>query len=337
MEVGAHLVVERLGVELRRRPGGLLAVAFAEDLVLRPDDLLNLQMRPEDALEEHLFRELVGAGFDHHHRVLGAHDHQVEVRDVALAVGRVDDDLLLDHADPHRSHRMVEGDVGEHQRRRGTVDRQDVRIVLAVGGQAEGDDLGVGGVAFGEKRAEGTVDLAGGDDLFFGGAAFPLEKAAGDLAGRRRVLPVVDRQRKEIALDAGLDFHAGGGEHHRVAVAHGAGAVRLLGQMAGFEDERAFPDGNLFTLPHDVFLSFCPCLFCLRLGAAGTSRRPRDHAAPQGLRGAGGPGPLHEERAQERRPPGRTGTVSCRRAESGATCGARGARWCCGSAPGPGP
>ena len=70
-----------------------------------------------DALEEQLLGDLVGARLDHHHRVLGAGHDQVEVRDVALAVGGVHDHLAVDQPDAHRAHRVVERDVGEHQRR----------------------------------------------------------------------------------------------------------------------------------------------------------------------------------------------------------------------------
>ena len=90
----------------------------------------------EDAVEDQLLGELVGPRLDHHHRLFGADDHEVEVGDVALAVGRVDDHLAVDQPDPHRADRVVEGDVGEHQRRRGAVDRQDVGVVLAVGREA---------------------------------------------------------------------------------------------------------------------------------------------------------------------------------------------------------
>ena len=59
-----------------------------------------------------------------------------------------------------------------------------------------------------------------------------LKKPPGMRPAGVGVLPVVDRQRQEVALDAGPCVHAGGGEHDRVAVADGAGAVGLLGQVA---------------------------------------------------------------------------------------------------------
>ena len=63
---------------------------------------------------------------------------------------------------------------------RGAVDGEDVGIVLAVGREAEGDDLGLGVVAFGEQGAQRAVDQAGGDDLLLGRPPLALEEAARD-------------------------------------------------------------------------------------------------------------------------------------------------------------
>ena len=178
--------------------------------------------------------------------VFGADDDQVEVGDVALAVGRVEDDLAVDQADAHRADGVVERDLGEDERRRGAVDRQDVGIVLAVGREDEGDDLRLAGVAGGEERAQRPVDQARGDGLLLGGASLALEEAARDPARRVGVLAVVDGQRQEVARH-GARLHAGGGEDDGVAEADDARAVGLLGDVAGLEREtlRADLDGSL--------------------------------------------------------------------------------------------
>ena len=77
-----------------------------------------------------------GAGLDHHDRVLGAGDDDLERGLGALLVGRVDDAAGPPiEADADRADRRVERAAGEHQRRRGAVDREHVGVVVAVGRQ----------------------------------------------------------------------------------------------------------------------------------------------------------------------------------------------------------
>ncbi len=250
-----------------------------------------------------LLGDLVGAGLHHHHRLLGADHDEVEVRHVAQAVGGVHHHLAVDQPHPHRAHRVVERDVGEHQRDRGAVDGEDVGIVLAVGREAEGDDLGVGDVAFGEQGAQRAVDLAGGDDLLLRRPAFALEEAPRDAPGGVRVLTVVDREREEVAVRGSLVLHAGGGEHHGVAQPDGAGPVGLLGQVPRFDDQGSRADLNFFALLHGfVFsLSFVFSLFsrCLQSGhearvrgVAVASGGPSKSGGSQGsgIRWSGDPG-----------------------------------------------
>ncbi len=293
VEIRLDLLVERLGVDLRRRPNRLLRLPLAEQLVLRLDDLLDLQVAAPDALEHQLLGDLVGPGFHHHHRLFGADHDEIEVRHVAQAVGGVHHHLAVDQAHPHRAHRVVERDVGEHQRHRGAVDGQDVRIVLAVGREAEGDDLGVGGVAFGEQGAQRAVDLAGGDDLLLRRPAFALEEAPGNAARGVGVLAIVDRQRQEVPLGGTFVLHAGRGEHDRIAVADGAGPVGLLGQVTRFDDQGPRADGNLFALPHDGLSSFFrfvffACLSPVYSSGPGPASGPRQSRGGRGASGAGG-------------------------------------------------
>src|SRR6185295_8384889 len=206
------------------------------------------------------------------------------------------------------------------------------RIVLAVGREHEGDDLGVGPIAVGEQRTHGTVDQAGGDDLFFRRPPFALEEAARNAPCGVGVLAVVDRQRQEVALDAALDFHASGGEDDRVAVADGAGAIGLLGQVTRFDDHGPRADGDLFALPHGF--SFLFLVFSC-LSSAYVSDRPARLGVAASRGGGGGEGsegsagPETGERVSGRLPAESVG--------GGVTCGARGVRWSCGNARGPSP
>ena len=91
-------------------------------------------------------------------------------------------------------------------------------------------------IAGGKERADRPIDEAGGQDFLGGGPAFALDEAAGELAGGVGLFAVIDDEREEIAAFVGLAFD-GGHERHGVAVADHDGAMRLLGQLAGFDDE----------------------------------------------------------------------------------------------------
>ena len=78
-------------------------------------------------------RQLVSCRLDHNDRLGGADDDQVELGQVALAVGRVEDDLVVDQSDPDGAQQVVEGDRRHRERGRRGVERQHVGVVLAVG------------------------------------------------------------------------------------------------------------------------------------------------------------------------------------------------------------
>ena len=73
------------------------------------------------------------------------------------------------------------------------------------------------------------------------GAALAAREAAGDLADGVEALFVVDRQREEIDAFARVG-HAGRDEDDGVALAHGDGAVGLLGEDAVLDGEGLAPD-----------------------------------------------------------------------------------------------
>ena len=141
------------------------------ELHLEVHDRLEGAMAEQDRLGHDGFGQELGAGLDHHDRVLGPGDDQVELRVGELRVGRVDDELAVDPSDADRSDRAVERDLADRQRR-GCRDRaDDVRVVLLVGREDRDDQLDVVLVALGEERADRPVGLAGGQDRVLGRVA----------------------------------------------------------------------------------------------------------------------------------------------------------------------
>ena len=114
------------------------------------------------------------------------------------AVGRVDDELVIDDADADGADRAVERDVRERERAAGAVDAEHVGVVFLVGRVDERDDLRLVAEGLREERADGTVDLAGGQDLLLGGTAFALDEAAGDASAGVGKLSVFNGQREEV-------------------------------------------------------------------------------------------------------------------------------------------
>ena len=90
------------GIEVAELLG--LADGLAE-LVLEVDERLEGLVAEQDRLGHHGLGQDLRAGLDHHDRVAGPGDDQVELRVLELAVRRVDDELATDPADAHRGDR----------------------------------------------------------------------------------------------------------------------------------------------------------------------------------------------------------------------------------------
>ena len=196
-------------------------------------------MRGEQRLEDRLLVDDLRAALEHHDRVRLGRDHHRDVALLRVAGGRIDDQLAVDAAHPHRRHRPVVRDVGDFQRGRSGDQREHVGVVVAIGGKHRDDDLGFLVVALGEQRAHRAVDQPRGQDFLFRGTALALEKAAGDFAGGEGALLVIHRERQEVDIGAGVVGRHDGREHHGFAILRQHRAMRLLGQPSGLERQLA--------------------------------------------------------------------------------------------------
>ena len=235
-EALAELVDERIG---RRRGGQLLRrqARLAAQLLDHVDDGDDVLVAEQDRLEHLLLGHLAGEALDHGDgRARAGHD-QVEVALFQLRSASASA-TNSPSMRPTRT-RPVGCRNGICETCRAAlapIMRQHVGIVLAVGGQGAGHDLHFVDVAGGEERADGAIDQAGGEDFLGGGPAFALDEAAGELAGGVGLFAIIDDEGEEIASLVGLAFD-GGDQRHGVAVLHDDGAVGLLGQFAGFQNE----------------------------------------------------------------------------------------------------
>ena len=119
-----------------------------------------MPLRELQRIQEVCFRQLVGSPFDHDDIIFGADVDQIEITMHAIGVSRIGNELAVDPPNPHRTDWSLERNVGNAQRRRGTVDRQNIRIIFAIGAEQNGNDLGVVKVALGKKRTQWPVGHA---------------------------------------------------------------------------------------------------------------------------------------------------------------------------------
>src|SRR5205085_7802581 len=143
------------------------------------------------------------ARFNHHDGLFRSRDDQVQTRLAHLVVSRVDDVAAFDQSDAHAGDWVQERNVGQVERARRARDRDHVRVVVRIGGDHTGDDLGLVAVTVGEEWPAGTVNEAAGKNLFFIGPAFAPEVIAGNTTGGIVGFTVFDREREEINTFAG--------------------------------------------------------------------------------------------------------------------------------------
>jgi hypothetical protein len=200
---------------------------------------------------EHLgLGDAVGAALDHQDRVLGAGDDQVHVEVLMPALGRVDDEVAVELADPHRADEAGDRDGRDRERCGGAVHRQDVVGVDVVHRHRDRDELRLVVPALGEQGPDRTVDHPRGQRCLLTGTRLAAEVGAGDLAHCVVALLDIDGQGKKVHV--ALVAHRRGAEDHRVAAANDDGATGLAGELAGLERDflAADLDGDTTHVKH---------------------------------------------------------------------------------------
>ena len=236
--VGLRLDVRgELGVALYLGLWELLTAGFLGERVDHLDQLLDRLVRRLEGLDGLVFGDFAGACLHHHDAVSRAGHHEIELAQLALREGRVDDVLALDEADAHGGHGLLNRHLRQGQRGAGAGQRQHVRVVFGVGRQHERDDLRFVRPARGEQRTNRPVDDAAGQRFLFGGLAFTLEEAARNAARCVGVFAIVDREGQKVDALAGAGRVAGRNEDHRVAHADDYGAIGLLREAAGLDGQ----------------------------------------------------------------------------------------------------
>src|SRR4030088_2290519 len=192
-------------------------------------DLLNLGVAELDRVHHRLFLYFLGAGFYHHNGVSVTDHHDVDQTLAHLIVSWIHNELAIDQADAHRTDGTEEWNVGKRESGGSPIDAAHVGIVIRVGRQNEGDDLGFALESLGKHRPDGAVNLATGENFALTHAAFAFDKAAGDTSTGVGVLAVVNGEGEKVDALAGIGIGDRRGEHNVFADAHNRGPMGLLG------------------------------------------------------------------------------------------------------------
>ncbi len=235
-------VSHHFGVQLDRSYIALLNLERFVQFLLPTTETIDLFVGHHQGLNHDLFRNFIGAGFDHNNRFFSSRDNQVQTRFTHFIVSRINDVASFDQADAHARNRIQERDIGQEERTRRTCYRNHVGIVVGIGGDDTGNNLSFVSVTFSEEWATGTVDQTAGEHLLFVRTAFTTEVIAGNTSGSVVRFTVFDRERKKVdAFASGLSAD-GRHQQHRVAITDHDRSVRLLGDLTGFDGQLSFAE-----------------------------------------------------------------------------------------------
>ena len=212
-----------------------------DELMLHRAQLANDPVALDDRLEHAGLGHLAGKALDHEDSGLAARHDQVEIALLELILGREGNKHPVDLRQPDTPERPAEGEWRDRQRRRSTVHRQDVAVILLVAGEDRSLDLDLVEEPVGEQRANGTIHETARERLLHRRAPLALEEATGKLARRRRTLAVITGEREEIDTSARCSGRCGH-DDRRLRVAHENGPGRLLRQLSRLDGEGVIPD-----------------------------------------------------------------------------------------------
>ncbi len=197
--------VDQRGVLSRSLPVPSRLTSFSSEFLDGSDGALEFHVSEQYRAQHLVFGQFLCFGLNHQYRFFGTGNDHVQTGGGQLFVGRVQHvTALIVEGNTGCTNRAAKRHAGDGQGSGGTDHGSDVRIGGLVGGHYGADNLHFVHEAFGEQRADRTVDQARGQGLFLGGTAFTLEETTGDTASGVGLLDVVHRQREEITTSFGL-------------------------------------------------------------------------------------------------------------------------------------
>ena len=201
-------------------------------LFLNLDDGLDSLLGEFEGCLKFGFRKLFGTALDHEGFVFRPDVNEVEVALGVFVMGGVGDKLSCNTADAYGCDGACPRNIGDHECGGGTVKGKNIGIVLAIGAEEDGDDLGIVEVAFGKEGTERTIDHSASENLFFGGAAFSAEVATGDATHGSGFFLILDGEREKVLAVFDFGSRDCGDDDNGFAHSDEGGAVRQFGEFA---------------------------------------------------------------------------------------------------------
>ncbi|MNW47841.1 hypothetical protein D3C74_251850 [compost metagenome] len=229
----------------------LLFAGYFHELFDDGNDILDFIMAEHDRLEHHLFRHFVGFRLHHHDGVFGTGYNHVNVTGFLLSHVRINHELPVNPSNRYAADRPVKRNIGNAQRCRSPNHCRNFRLAVLIHAHDQVYDLHVVTESFREQRANRTVGQAASQNGLFARTSLPFNEATGNFTDCIKFLFIIDRQREKVQV-LGLRRGRNRTKHRRISVADHDGRVCLLGQSAGFQNERSSPQIHFHLILHEI-------------------------------------------------------------------------------------
>ena len=251
---GLHNLVEQLLVEVGVVVGHLVPADLGHDLVDEGHLLLDVLVGGHDGVVHDVVGQLLGAGLNHDHLLVGGGHSQIELGGVLLLVGGVEDNLAVHIAHLQAADGAGPGDAGIGQAGGHADHGGHLGRAVPVHAHNGGGDHHVVAEVVGEQGADGAVDHAAGQHGGQGGLALAAHEGAGDPAHGVQLLLKVHGEGEEVHAVPGAGGHGDGHQHGGLAVGDHGGSGGQLGHLAHVDGQGAARHLGLVDLVVGEFL-----------------------------------------------------------------------------------
>ena len=211
-------------------------------------------MGGHDGIVHDVIGQLLGAGLNHDHLLVGGGHGQIELGGVLLLVGGVEDDLAVHIAHLQAADGAGPGDAGIGQAGGHADHGGHLGRAVPVHAHDGGGDHHVVAEVVGEQGADGAVDHAAGQHGGQGGLALTAHEGAGDPAHGVQLLLEVHGEGEEVHAVPGAGGYGDGHQHGGLAVGDHGGRGGQLGHLAHVDGQGAARHLGLVDLVVGEFL-----------------------------------------------------------------------------------
>src|SRR5579885_2296031 len=230
--------------------GSLGTVDRLHQLLLHLDNILQGFLTKANGLKHQIFGKLFRASLDHHYRIAGARDGEIQLTLSHLRFRGVNHELVINIANADCPDRHIEGDIGQRHSCLRPHNAHNRGIVFLVHGKHRDDNLDIVTITFGEEGTKGTIRETAGENCMFRCPPLTFDKTARDLTRRIHTLFYINGQWEKIYALAGLIAANRGCQDDSISVAHQHCATTLLCYATGLNAHDPTTDNSFLTVNH---------------------------------------------------------------------------------------